>query len=363
MTTPLKKITPFLILAVAGGCNSSEKVTGNEPEIFTLESSSGIEATITNYGARLISLKINGTDIVLGHDSLPAYLAGDDNFGAVIGRYANRIADGTFTIGDSVFHVERNLPPHHLHGGDNGFHNRLWTPEVINDSTLRLTFLSPDGDAGFPGNLNVAVTYSLSADTLSIGYTATTDTPTVLNLTNHSYFNLSGNPEHNVLNHVLWIGASTYTPTDSTMIPTGAIEPVAGTPLDFTTPKPIGQEINSEHQQMIYANGFDHNLILDACGDLSQPAAILYSPESGISMTIYTDQPALQLYTTNSMKKGMTGKHGIPYHIHSAVCLEPQHYPDSPNRPEFPSTRLDPGKTFYSTTRYCFKKQPDGTLK
>lgn len=355
MIRPLKTAAPLLILAIAGGCGSAKQETVTPPSLFTIASSSGIEATVTDYGARIVSLKIGGTDIVLGHDSLQAYLDGDDNFGAVIGRYANRIAYGTFTLDDSVYHVECNLPPHHLHGGDNGFHNRMWTPELINDSTLTLTLLSPDGDAGFPGNLNVAVTYSLSADTLSVSYAATTDRSTVLNLTNHSYFNLSGNPEHDVLDNILWISAAAYTPTDSTMIPVGTTEAVTGTPLDFTTPKTIGHDIDSDHRQMIYANGYDHNFILDTGGDITRPAAILYSPASGISMTLYTDQPALQLYTTNSMKEGMTGKNGTPYHVHSAVCLEPQHYPDSPNRPDFPSTRLDPGKTFTSTTRYCFR--------
>lgn len=336
--------------------------TSQQPEEiqkYSITSSAGIKAEITNFGARIMSLTVpdkdgKHTDIVLGYDSIPAYIANDGNFGAVIGRYTNRIGHASFMLDDSVYHVEKNNGENHLHGGNRGFHNAVWDARQLNDSTLSLNLLSPDGDAGFPGNMNVNVTYSLSGNTLCIEYTATSDRPTVVNLTNHSYFNLTGDSQRNILDNLLTINASHFTPVDSLMLPTGEIRPLDGSPLDFRTVKPVGRDINADDIQIKYASGFDHNYILDTNGSVDTAAARLYCPSNGIVMTIFTDQPALQLYTTNFMNDNTIGKHGRRCIVHGAVCLEPQHCPDSPNRPEFPSTRLNPGETFTSVTKYRF---------
>lgn len=344
--------------SLLGAC----RTTSQQPEEirkYSITSSAGIKAEITNFGARIMSLTVpdrngNPTDIVLGYDSISEYIANDGNFGAVIGRYANRIGHATFMLDDSVCHVEKNNGENHLHGGNRGFHNAVWDAHQLNDSTLSLDLVSPDGDAGFPGNMNVNVTYSLSGNILSIEYSATSDRPTVVNLTNHSYFNLTGNSSNDILDNILTINASHFTPVDSIMLPTGEISPLDKSPLDFRTAKQIGRDINADNTQIKYASGFDHNYVLDTNGSVDTAAARLYCPANGIVMTLFTNQPGMQLYTTNFMDDNAVGKKGRRCIVHGAVCLEPQHYPDSPNRSEFPSTRLNPGETFSSVTKYRF---------
>lgn len=333
---------------------------GKNTALYVLTNSNGMEACVTNFGGRIVSLMVPGRDgelrdVVLGHDSIADYVNIDGNFGALIGRYGNRIANGRFTIDSVEYQLPQNNFGHCLHGGPKGFHNAVWDAEQTNDSTLRLTLTTPDGYAGFPGNVDATVTYTLGADnSIAIAYEATTDKPTILNLTNHSYFNLSGDPSHDILGETVRIDADGFTPIDSTYMTSGEIRPVEGTMFDFREGKTVGRDIMADDEQLHNGNGYDHNFVLNHQGDLSVAAATVTDPESGIRMDVLTDEPGIQFYVGNFLDGSVTGKRGIAYPQRSALCLETQHYPDSPNKPEWPSVVVRPGEKYTSNCIYRF---------
>lgn len=335
------------------------EVEGKPTALYVLKNKNGVEACITNYGGRLVSVMVpdkNGkmTDVVLGYDNIGQYVQSDGNYGALIGRYGNRINQGKFTLDDVEYTLPQNNGAHCLHGGPQGYHARMWDAKQLNDQALELTYLSKDGEAGFPGNLDIKVTYTLTDDNaVGIKYEATTDKKTVVNLTNHSYFNLSGVPGSDVLDQLVMINADNYTPVDSTLIPVG-ISPVDGTPLDLRTPVAIGKQINDPFQQLLFGRGYDLNWVLNTNGDKNVLAAKAYSPTSGIALEVYTNEPGIQFYTGNFMDGKDTGKHGVLYPHRGALCLETQHYPDSPNHPDFPSVVLNPGEKYLSECIYKF---------
>lgn len=335
------------------------EVEGKPTALYVLKNKNGAEACITNYGGRLVSVMVpdkNGkmTDVVLGYDNIGQYVQSDGNYGALIGRYGNRINQGKFTLDDIEYTLPQNNGAHCLHGGPQGYHARMWDAKQLNDQALELTYLSKDGEAGFPGNLDIKVTYTLTDDNaVGIKYEATTDKKTVVNLTNHSYFNLSGVPGSDVLDQLVMINADNYTPVDSTLIPVG-ISPVDGTPLDLRTPVAIGKQINDPFQQLQFGCGYDLNWVLNTNGDKNVLAAKAYSPTSGIALEVYTNEPGIQFYTGNFMDGKDTGKHGVLYPHRGALCLETQHYPDSPNHPDFPSVVLNPGEKYLSECIYKF---------
>lgn len=335
------------------------EVEGKPTALYVLKNKNGAEACITNYGGRLVSVMVpdkNGkmTDVVLGYDNIGQYVQSDGNYGALIGRYGNRINQGKFTLDDVEYTLPQNNGAHCLHGGPQGYHARMWDAKQLNDQALELTYLSKDGEAGFPGNLDIKVTYTLTDDNaVGIKYEATTDKKTVVNLTNHSYFNLSGVPGSDVLDQLVMINADNYTPVDSTLIPVG-ISPVDGTPLDLRTPVVIGKQINNPFQQLQFGRGYDLNWVLNTNGDKNVLAAKAYSPTSGIALEVYTNEPGIQFYTGNFMDGKDTGKHGVLYPHRGALCLETQHYPDSPNHPDFPSVVLNPGEKYLSECIYKF---------
>lgn len=335
------------------------EVEGKPTALYVLKNKNGAEACITNYGGRLVSVMVpdkNGkmTDVVLGYDNIGQYVQSDGNYGALIGRYGNRINQGKFTLDDIEYTLPQNNGAHCLHGGPQGYHARMWDAKQLNDQALELTYLSKDGEAGFPGNLDIKVTYTLTDDNaVGIKYEATTDKKTVVNLTNHSYFNLSGVPGSDVLDQLVMINADNYTPVDSTLIPVG-ISPVDGTPLDLRTPVAIGKQINDPFQQLLFGRGYDLNWVLNTNGDKNVLAAKAYSPTSGIALEVYTNEPGIQFYTGNFMDGKDTGKHGVLYPHRGALCLETQHYPDSPNHPDFPSVVLNPGEKYLSECIYKF---------
>lgn len=335
------------------------EVEGKPTALYVLKNKNGAEACITNYGGRLVSVMVpdkNGkmTDVVLGYDNIGQYVQSDGNYGALIGRYGNRINQGKFTLDDIEYTLPQNNGAHCLHGGPQGYHARMWDAKQLNDQALELTYLSKDGEAGFPGNLDIKVTYTLTDDNaVGIKYEATTDKKTVVNLTNHSYFNLSGVPGSDVLDQLVMINADNYTPVDSTLIPVG-ISPVDGTPLDLRTPVAVGKQINDPFQQLQFGRGYDLNWVLNTNGDKNVLAAKAYSPTSGIALEVYTNEPGIQFYTGNFMDGKDTGKHGVLYPHRGALCLETQHYPDSPNHPDFPSVVLNPGEKYLSECIYKF---------
>ena len=359
-------------------CNSQEKKTaftqsgldpqkfeaiidGQPTHLFTLTNKNNMEVCITNFGGRIVSINLNdknGTprDVVLGFDNIDDYVNIPSDFGASIGRYANRIAGAQFQLLDRIYLLEANDGDNCLHGGPKGWQYKVFEGKQLSDSQLELTLLSPDGDMDFPGNLNVKVTYTLTDDNaIDIQYNATTDKPTVINMTNHSYFNLSGDPTSDNSDHVLYINADNYTPVNAKLIPLGNIETVKGTPMDFTTPKTIGQDINqTDFEQIKLGNGFDHNWVLNTQGDITQLAARATCPTTGISVEVYTNEPGIQVYAGNFLNGRVKGKHGITYNKRTAVCLETQHYPDSPNQPQFPSVVLEPGQTYNSECIFKF---------
>lgn len=351
---------PELTLSGLNPANFETEVDGQPVHLYRLTNANGMEACITNYGGRIVSLMVpdaagNMTDIVLGHDSIADYINIDGNFGALIGRYGNRINQGKFSIDGQEYQLPQNNYGHCLHGGPKGFHHSVWAAEQPNDSTLVLTLHSPDGEAGFPGNVDVTVTYSLLADNaLDIDYKANTDAPTILNLTNHSYFNLSGNPANDILGDTLWFDADGYTPIDSTFMTSGEIAAVEGTPFDFRTPKTIGQDIEADNEQLANGLGYDHNVVLNHPGDINVEAARVIDPVTGIVMQVYTTEPGIQFYAGNFLDGTVTGKKGIAYPRRSALCLETQHYPDSPNKAEWPSVVVLPDQTYSSRCIYKF---------
>lgn len=344
--------------------NFDTTICGKRVGLYILRNASGMEVCITNYGGRIVSIMVpdrNGKfqDVVLGHDTIDDYVNIDGNFGALIGRYGNRINKGRISIDGTEYQLPQNNFGHCLHGGPVGFHHKVWDAVQPDGSTLELHLQSPDGEAGFPGNLNVKVVYTLSNDnSLKIEYTATTDKPTVVNLTNHSYFNLSGNPANDILDETVLFNADGFTPIDSTFMTSGEIRSVEGTPFDFRRGKTVGRDIDADDEQLKNGMGFDHNMVLNTGGDISVLAGRIEDSRSGISMEIYTTEPGIQFYTGNFLDGSVKGKRGIYYQKRSAICVETQHFPDSPNQPNYPSTLLRPGETYSSTCIYKF-----GTVK
>jgi aldose 1-epimerase len=337
---------------------------GTPVYLYTLHNSKGAEARISNYGGIVISLMVpdrNGKlgDVVLGYDNLDGYLKETPYFGALIGRYGNRIARGKFTLDGHQYTLATNNYPNALHGGDKGFDKRVWEPTIVASGegpALKLSYLSKDGEEGYPGNLSVTAIYTLTEDNaLKLEYTATTDKDTVVNLTQHSYFNLAGKGD--ILNHVVLMPADRFTPVDSTLIPTGELKPVAGTPFDFRTPTAIGARINQDDEQLKFGKGYDHNWVFNKhVGEMTQLARVT-EPTSGRVLEVFSGEPGLQFYSGNFLDGTITGKGGWVYQFRNGFCMEPQHYPDSPNKPEFPSVVLKPGETYHNTIIYKFSVQ------
>ena len=338
---------------------------GTAAYLFTLCNQNGMEVQITNYGGILTSIKVQDRkgireDIILGYESLIPYLQEHPYFGAIVGRYGNRIANGRFQLAGKTYHLAVNNGSNHLHGGIKGFDKYVWEADPFENADgvgLHLRRTSPDGEEGYPGTLQVQVTYTLTpGDELHIDYSATTDKPTVVNLTNHAYFNLKGDASQDIHFHELQIVADAYLPVNEKMIPTGEIAELNDTPFDFRTAKPIGRDIDSGDRQLILGNGYDHCFVLqkEKGNDHPQLAAIAHEPKSGRVMEVWTTEPGVQLYTGNFLGGNYTGKGGIVYEDRSAFCLETQHYPDAPNRSNFPSTVLKPGDTYRTTTVYKF---------
>ncbi len=343
------------------------EVDGQPIDRYTLTNENGMSVSILTYGATVQSIIVpdrdgNLANVALGFDAIEEYATISPYFGAVVGRYANRIAKGTFTLDGETYELAINNDPNTLHGGEVGFDNVIWTAAEVDSPdgpALQLSYTSPDGEEGYPGTLDVAVTYTLTnSDELRIDYAATTDAPTVINLSNHTYFNLAGEGSGAIYDHELQLNAGNYTPVDETLIPTGEIAPVAGTAFDFTTAKPIGQDIrDASDEQIAIGLGYDHNFVLDreAADDTTMiQAAQVTDPASGRVMTVSTTEPGIQFYSGNFLNGAFGGPSGRAYRQGDAFCLETQHFPDSPNQPDFPSTELRPGEEFTSTTVYAF---------
>jgi aldose 1-epimerase len=314
---------------------------------------------VTAWGAKLVSVRTpdkNGKvqDVVLGYNTADEYLADSKTFfGSIVGRYGNRIAGGKFTIDGKTFQVPLNDTTNALHGGPVGFDQYLWTAKEVPNG-VEFTHISPDGDMGFPGTLTAKVKYTLVGDTLRLDYTETTDKPTVVNLTNHAFFNLHGDDQGNILDHVIELNADKFTPVDDKLIPTGVLQPVAGTPLDFRKPEVIGARINADDDQIKKGGGYDHNWVVNGTPGTLRVAAILTDPQSGRRLTVETTEPGIQFYSGNFLNGTVTGRYGNKYEKRSGLALETQHFPDSPNEPSFPSTVLRPGVTRHSTTTLTF---------
>ena len=380
MKRPFLKIISLatLCLAIAmSSCNSNQKkvetansdsskynttVDGKNVTLYTLTNKNGASVAITNLGGRIVSLMMPDknnkmTDVVLGYDSVKSYLKkGEPFFGALIGRYGNRIGKGKFTLEGKDYQLQLNDGVNTLHGGKDGYYNKVWEAKQ-DGQKLELNYSSPDGEGGYPGTLAVKVVYTLTDDNaLKIDYTATTDKTTIVNLTNHAYFNLDGAGSNTILDHELMINADSITPVDSTLIPTGTLQPVKGTPFDFNVVKAIGKDIQNTDEQLKFGKGYDHNFVLNA-NDGKTAVATLKSPITGIKMEVYTTEPGLQFYSGNFLTgKETDGKGGKSYAYRSALCLETQHFPDAPNHPNFPSTVLKPGETYQTSTTYKFSK-------
>lgn len=329
---------------------------GQEATLYTLSSKNGFSVTISNYGAMITSVVTPDKfgemgDVVLGFDSLGGYIPNAPYIGVAVGRNANRIARGQFTLAGETYTLATNDGPNHLHGGEKGFDKRIWHVEEIPEQhALKLTYVSIDGEEGYPGNLTTTITYTLTEDNgLKIDYTATTDRATPVNLSNHSYFNLSAGKVKDIYGHVVQLNAAKYTPVNEQLIPTGEIDSVAGTLLDLTEPTPLGKFIHE-----LPRGGYDHNYVLNDSKQDMKLAATIYEPESGRVLQVYTTQPGMQLYTGNFLDGTLTGKNGEKYTKHYAFCLETQHFPDSPNQENFPSTILQPGETYKQSTLYKF---------
>ncbi|HAZ57486.1 MAG: aldose epimerase family protein [Bacteroides graminisolvens] len=337
------------------------KVNDHSVNLYTLKNKNGMEVCITNFGGRIVSVMVpdkngNMKDVVLGFDSIADYVNIPSDFGASIGRYANRIKDGKIVIDGDTIQLPQNNFGHCLHGGPKGWQYQVYEAKQIDGTKLELVRQSPDGDENFPGNVTAKVTYTLTDDnSIDISYEATTDKKTVINMTNHSYFNLSGDAQKPITDHLLYVNADKFTPVDSTFMTTGEILDVKGTPMDFTVAKTVGQDIDKyEYDQLKNGNGYDHNWVLNTNGDIKQVAARLTSPVSGITLEVYTDEPGIQVYSGNFLDGTVKGKKSIVYNQRAAICLETQHYPDSPNKPEWPSVLLEPGKTYRSHCIFKF---------
>ena len=338
---------------------------GQTIDLYTLTNRNGMKVTITNYGGRVVSLYVPDRhgkldDVVLGFDDLKGYLGNNPYFGAIIGRYANRIAKGEFTLDGVTYHLPINDGPNSLHGGPQGFDRQVWKPRELPGAhpALELTYLSKDGEEGYPGNLSVKVVYTLEEDNaLRIDYMATTDKDTVINFTNHSYFNLAGQGNGDILKQVMMINADKFTPIDATLIPTGKLESVEGTPFDFRKPTVIGARINDDNQQLKYAHGYDDNWVLNRHGSGLSLAARASDPEFGRVLEVLTTEPGVQFYTGNFLDGTIHGKGGKVYGYRCAFTLETQHFPDSPNHPNFPSTELKPGQEYHQVTVFKFSTE------
>jgi aldose 1-epimerase len=372
------KTMPLVLLCLAvcvstmeAKTNVSKQSFGKMPDgtaidVYTL-SEGQVEARIITYGGIIVSLKVpdkagKSDDVVLGFDSLDDYVKisnapeGNPFFGAIIGRYANRIAKGKFTLDGKEYSLPINNPPNSLHGGPHGFNNVAWKGKEIPNG-VELTYLSKDGEAGYPGNLTATVRYTLEHSALRIDYSASTDRDTVVNLTNHSYFNLSGQGHGDILNHMLTLHASRFTPVDSMLIPTGELRPVANTPFDFTKSTRVGDRIDADDEQIRFGKGYDHNWVLDSPGGKLFDAAEVYEPTTGRVLRVSTTEPGTQVYTGNFLDGTLKGKGGATYIRRGAICLETQHFPDSPNHPKFPSTELKPGQRYHTTTVFSFSSR------
>lgn len=331
---------------------------GADVYLYTL-TSGNLEVRLTDFGAHLVGVRApdragNVADVVLGFDSLDSYLRGSNGYqGALVGRFGNRIAKGRFAIDGVTYQIPVNNGPNALHGGPVGFDRYLWKAREA-DGGVEFTHVSPDGDMGFPGALTARVRYTLAGNTLRLDYSATTDKPTILNLTNHSYFNLRGDEEGDILGHVAELAADRYTPVDAGQIPTGEIAPVAGTPLDFRTPHAIGARIGDNFEQLKLSRGYDHNFVVNGAAGTLRRAARVTEPEHGRTLTVETTQPGVQFYTGNFLDGTVTGRHGKKYQQRAGFCLETQRFPDAPNHANFPSTVLRPGETFQSATAFTF---------
>jgi aldose 1-epimerase len=340
------------------------EVQGKKVNLFTLKNKNRTTVLITNYGGRLVSLVVPDkkgklTDVVLGYDSLKGYQKPKEPFfGAIIGRYGNRIAKGKFNLDGKTYQLDINDGVNTLHGGFNGFYAKVFSAKQLNTRELELTYQSKDGEGGYPGNLAVTILYSLSDDNaLKIEYKATTDKKTIVNLTNHTYFNLNGAGSKTILDNLVQINADTFLPVDTTLIPTGKLQPVKGTPFDFTKFKAIGTDINVADEQLKNGKGYDHNFVLSK-HEASSPVAIVSSKTTGIIMEVYTDEPGLQFYSGNFLTGATNdGKEGKAYGYRSAFCMETQHFPDAPNQPAFASTVLKPGETYHTITSYKFSSK------
>jgi aldose 1-epimerase len=337
-------------------------IVGKKISLHTLTNHNKMQVFITNYGARIVGICLPDkddslVDVVLGFRTITEYInSPDPYFGPCVGRVCNRIAMGKFMLDGMQYSLAVNNGLNHLHGGTKGLHKVVWDVDDVSETAITLSYFSPDMEEGYPGNLKINVTYSLTdSNTLSIEYKATTDKRTPVNLTNHAYFNLSGKGDHSINNHLLTINADNYTPVDSTLIPLGTVDPVQGTPLDFRKPIAIGAELNKNNVQLRYGGGYDHNFVLNKTQKNSLTfAARVYSPESGIQMEIYTTEPGVQFYGGNFFNGNITGKDGKKVGYRCGLALETQHFPDSPNQPAFESIVLSPGQEFYSLSKYVF---------
>jgi aldose 1-epimerase len=341
-----------------------KEVQGQLTDLYTIRNKTGLVAQVTNYGAKLVTLVVpdrNGVpaDVVMGYDNIDRYLTANPNFGATVGRYANRISNASFSLDGTTYSLSKNDGPNILHGGNKSFRQVVWKATQPDPSSVALAYRSADGEEGFPGNLDVRVVYSLTADNeLRIEYRATTDKATVINLTNHSFFNLAGHGNGDILGQLLQVNASAYTRVKAGFIPTGEIVTVAGTPMDFRKPMAVGSRIKDDYPELRLpaTPGYDQNFVLDKKpGELSL-AATMTDPKSGRVMELFTTEPGLQVFSGQNSNGagGFVGKRDVPYQVYSSLCLEPQHFPDSPNRPEFPSTVLRPGETYSQTSVYRF---------
>ena len=371
----LRRIALLLLLLLATVVAADAQVTkesfgktadGQQVDLYTLHNTRGAEAKITNYGAIVTSLKVadrNGKfdDVVLGFNDFDSYLKNDPYFGAIVGRYGNRIAKGRFTLNGVEYKLATNNGENHLHGGIKGFDKVVWTAHEMKSPAgpaVVLTYLSKDGEEGYPGNLNVRVVYTLTNNNeLKIDYTATTDKDTVANLTHHSYFNLAGEGNGDILNHLVTINATRFVPTDAGSIPTGKLMSVAGTPFDFLKPMAIGARINQDDEQLKFGSGYDHTWVINGRPGVLRQAASAYEATSGRVMQVWTTEPGVQFYTGNFLDGTKTGKSGKVYQRRFGFCFETQHYPDSPNHPAFPTTTIRKGQTFKSTTIYRFSSR------
>jgi aldose 1-epimerase len=370
----LIKLASFLFLGAIlfTGCSKGPKITkesfgklkdGKEVSVFTLVNAKGLKARITNYGAKIVSIEVpdrNGklADVTFGYNNAEGYEAGDHYFGSIVGRYANRIAKGKFTLDGVDYKLALNNGSNTLHGGPTGFHSQLWNAEIITKDSypsLKLTYHSPDMQEGYPGNMDVTVTYTWTADNaLKIDYEATSDKNTVCNLTNHVYFNLKGEGNGDILDHEVMINADAITPVDTTLIPTGELRPIKGTPFDFLTATAVGKRIKEKYDQLLTGNGYDHNFVLNTKNSISVLAASAYEPASGRMVEVYTTEPGIQFYTGNFLDGTQTGKAGKPYNFRNGLCFEAQKFPDSPNHPAFPTAELKKGDKYTQTTIYKF---------